>query len=105
MPHNALVPILIKKLSHEQLHAILEAVTASYDYGECPLCGCEDVPVDENGKEIEEPDEDEEPEEPFEWQERHDEECPVSIIEKSFSPKGVAHEQAPSELSFFSEEE
>ena len=58
-----LTAILIERLTPEQLHAVLEGITAHFDHGCCPLCWLEEVPIG------------------TEWQEQHTDECPVTLIE------------------------
>jgi hypothetical protein len=72
--------VITKHMSRDHLHEILEAITTELgEYGSCPLCGCEDIPVDRDGNEIESDD----VSEAYEWREVHEDDCPVTIIEKS----------------------
>ena len=81
MPIEALTGVLIKHLKREQLDDILQAISDELgEYGQCPLCGCEDMPVDEDGNAIE----DDDVSMADEWREVHDDDCPVTLIEKSF---------------------
>jgi hypothetical protein len=77
------VKILTKQLTREQLDSILQAVTDASDDGYCILCGKEDVPVDEDGNEIDGDD----VSEAYEWREVHADDCPVTLIEQSFKPQ------------------
>jgi hypothetical protein len=73
---------LTEILSEDQLHGILEAVSQKlHDEGYCPFCGCEDYPIDVAGKEIEGDD----VSGAVEWCEVHSEDCPVTLIEASFT--------------------
>jgi hypothetical protein len=84
MPTEALLPVLIKHLKREQLYEILEAITEELgEDGQCPLCGYEDVPVDEDGNEID----GDTVSDAYEWRERHSKDCPVTLIEQSFKPQ------------------
>lgn len=81
MPHEDLLPVMVKHLTKEQLWPVLEAISVdTHNNGQCPLCGCEDVPVDKDGIEIEGDD----VSEADEWREVHEDDCPVTLIEKSF---------------------
>jgi len=83
------VSILTKRFSQDELHQILEAITADYEYGSCPLCGCDEVPFDAQGRKITGADVSS-----ATWREVHDDYCPVTLIEQSFrkrpAKKGVA---------------
>lgn len=77
MDIKCFVQLLVKHVTKEQINALLEEITAADDDGHCPICGEEDIPVDEQGNTIEGDD----MEETFEWQEKHTEDCPVTYLE------------------------
>jgi hypothetical protein len=76
--------ILVEKLSDEQVTSLLQAVSDRFEFGSCPLCGEEEVPVDADGNEIE----GQNVEHAEEWQERHDADCLVTFIEEQRIVKG-----------------
>lgn len=83
MSLSAFADILVKRLSDEQLGAILQTVTDEATDGACPICGEEDVPVDAEGNEIEGSN----VEHADEWRECHNADCIVTLIEASRATK------------------
>ena len=80
MPNTieAFVDVVKKQMTQEQRHEMLEAVTREYgEYGQCPFCGCEDIPVDADGNKIEGDD----ISGASSFREQHDEECFVTLME------------------------
>jgi hypothetical protein len=70
---------LCRKLQPDQLRLVLEAVTASYEDGFCPICEAGSYPVDTDGVRLFAP---------YdsgcvrEWREEHYPDCLVSVIER-----------------------
>lgn len=74
---ETLISIIVERLPREQVHDILQGITNKITDGYCPLCFMEDYPVDKQGNEIKGDD----VSMADEWRERHDDECPVTLIE------------------------
>lgn len=78
--------ILKETLTDEQIQSLLEGVYNYPAYGACPLCGEEDIPVDEQGNPL--------PENATleqwsnaSWRNNHDEDCIVTWLSKQASAK------------------
>ncbi|MBO0777230.1 MAG: nucleoside triphosphate pyrophosphohydrolase family protein [Ktedonobacteraceae bacterium] len=77
---EVLAGVFIRSLSDAKLHALLRDVRAANIYGRCPFCGKENVLVNAIGEEV--------PCDDLVWegeQERHDDLCPVTLIERHLS--------------------
>lgn len=74
---NQTIANLMKQaFTRDEIHKFLEAVTANYEYGSCPLCHCAEVPVDKDGNEIKCEDVS-----GADFREVHDEDCLVTWLE------------------------
>ena len=78
MDIECFVQVIAKHVTKEQVEAILQEFSDADDNGHCAVCGRDDVPVDEQGKEIEGDD----MENVWEYQERHVEGCPILFFEQ-----------------------
>lgn len=79
MPLQAFADILVENLPDSQIGDILQFVSHGIVNGHCPICGEEEVPVDEHGNEIEGDD----VSHADEWREQHSEDCIVTLIEST----------------------
>ena len=80
MPNTVemIASILKEKLTRNELLTVLEACSDEYaQHGICPFCGCEDIPLDRDGNEIEGPD----VSQASEFREQHDEDCFIYLLE------------------------
>jgi hypothetical protein len=71
----------------EQIHHLLETITANYELGSCPLCGEDEVAVDKQGNDLTES------ASMIEWgnadyREEHDNDCLVTWLEKQAEVRG-----------------
>jgi hypothetical protein len=71
--------LLREAFDAEQIQHFLETVYNFPEYGACPLCGTEDIPVDSRGNPLPE---NATPEEGnnASWREQHDEDCLVTWL-------------------------
>ena len=74
------VDVVKRFMTKEKLNEMLQYISDCSDNGNCILCDREDVPVDEAGNEIEGDD----VSKAFEWQERHTDDCPVTLLIQTF---------------------
>lgn len=79
--NQTIAKLLKLAFTPEQIHHFLETVTANYELGSCPICGEEEVAVDDQGNELTD-DANMEEWGKASYREYHDEDCLVTLLSR-----------------------